>query len=249
MSRRKVQSQTSTMISSTFRASSLPLRSLIASTASNDAITATAGPSTPAVSQVGVSPGGGLSSIRQRRQGVTPGRIVIVCPSRADHPAEDPGLVQLHRRVVDQVAGLEVVGPVEDQVGVGDEVEDVGVVDVGDDRLDRHRRVDLPELPRGGLGLGQVGGDVVLVEEDLPLEVVGLDEVAVDDPDVPDPGPDQVVGQHGPQGPAPADRHPRGHQLALAGLAQGGEPDLPAVAVERVGRADGPVAPDAVRSP
>ena len=46
------------------------------------------------------------------------------------------------------------------------------------------RAVDLPELPRGGLGLGQVVGDVVLVEEDLALEVVRLDEVAVDDPDV-----------------------------------------------------------------
>ena len=58
-------------------------------------------------------------------------------PFAADHAAEDPGLAQLHRRVVDQVAGLEVVGAVEDQVGVADEVEDVRVVDVGDDRLDR----------------------------------------------------------------------------------------------------------------
>ena len=45
------------------------------------------------------------------------------------------------------------------------------------------RAVDQPQLPRGGLGLGQVVGDVLLIEEDLALEVVGLDEVAVDDPD------------------------------------------------------------------
>ena len=53
----------------------------MASIASNEAITATAGPSTPAVSQVGVMPGGGAVSIRQRRHGVLPGTIVIVCPS------------------------------------------------------------------------------------------------------------------------------------------------------------------------
>ena len=101
------------------------------------------------------------------------------------------------------------------------------------------RAVDLPELPRGGLGLGQVVGDVLLVEEDLALEVVRLDEVAVDDPDVADARADQVVGQHGPERPAAADRDPAGHQLALAGLAQRGEADLAAVAVERVdGAAD-----------
>ena len=94
------------------------------------------------------------------------------------------------------------------------------------------RAVDPPELPRGGLGLGQVVGDVLLVEEDLALEVVRLDEVAVDDPDVADPRARQVVGQHGAERPAAADRHPAGHELALARLAQRGEPDLAAVAVE-----------------
>jgi len=50
------------------------------------------------------------------------------------------------------------------------------VVDVGDDRLDRDARVDLPELPGGGLGLGRFEATSSLVEEDLALEVVGLDE-------------------------------------------------------------------------
>ena len=128
-------------------------------------------------------PGGGAVSIRQRRQGVLPGHDRHRLPFAADHAAVDPRLAELDRRVVDQVARLEVVGSVQDQVGVADQVEDIGVVDVGDDRLDRDRAVDRPELARGGLGLGQVVGDVVLVEQDLALEVVGLDEVAVDDPD------------------------------------------------------------------
>ena len=66
---------------------------MIASTASNEAMTETAGPRTPAVSQVGVIPGGGLSSIRQRRQGVTPGRIVIVWPSEPITPPKIQGLL------------------------------------------------------------------------------------------------------------------------------------------------------------
>jgi len=37
-------------------------------------------------SQVGVVPGGGQSSIRHRKQAVSPGRIVIVCPSAPRHP-------------------------------------------------------------------------------------------------------------------------------------------------------------------
>ena len=225
LERRNVQSQTSTMISSRLSVSRSPLRSLIASTASNEAITRRPGRARRPSRRCGVMPGGGAVSITQRRQGVLPGMIVIVWPSLPITPPIDPGLAQLHRRVVDQVAGLEVVGAVEDQVGVADQVEDVGVVDVGDDRLDRRSAVDLPELPRGGLGLGQVVGDVLLVEEDLALEVVGLDEVAVDDPEMADAGAGQVVGQHGPERPAAAERDPARHQ-ARAGLAEGGEADL-----------------------
>jgi hypothetical protein len=83
------------MISSVFRGSCDPLSSLIASTASNEAITATAGPSTPAVSHVGVIPGGGLVSTTQRRQGVWPGTIVIVCPSLPITPPKIHGLPSL----------------------------------------------------------------------------------------------------------------------------------------------------------
>ena len=54
------RSQRSTMISSVLSTIiTPPVRILIASTAWNEAITATAGPSTPAVSQVPVIPGGG----------------------------------------------------------------------------------------------------------------------------------------------------------------------------------------------
>ncbi len=115
------------------------------------------------------------------------------------------------------------------------ELHDVGAVDVGDDRLDRDRRVDLPQLARGGLGLGQVVRHVGLVEQHLPLEVARLDEVAVDDADEADAGADQGVGQHGAERAAAAERDARREQLLLPGLADAGEAHLAGVAFERVG--------------
>ncbi len=67
-------------------ASSRPVSNLIASVAWMEATTLTMPPSIPAVSQVGVEPGGGGSTIRQRKQAVWPGTIVIVCPSAPIHP-------------------------------------------------------------------------------------------------------------------------------------------------------------------
>ena len=97
------------------------------------------------------------------------------------------------------------------------------------------RAVDRPQLARGRLGLGQVVGHVLLVEEHLALEVVGLDEVAVDDADRPDARAGEVVGQHGTERPAAAERDPAFQQGTLARLAELRKADLPAVAVERLG--------------
>ena len=49
------------------------------------------------------------------------------------------------------------------------------------DRLDGDIGVDAAQLARGGFGFGQIGGDVVFVEENLALQVVEFDEVAVHD--------------------------------------------------------------------
>ena len=55
-------------------------------------------------------------------------------------------------------------------------------LDVRDHGLYLDVRVDLAKSPARGLGLGQRRSGVVLVEEQLPLQVRQLDEVAVDDP-------------------------------------------------------------------
>ena len=95
--------------------------------------------------------------------------------------AVDPGDVVFEGNVVDEVAGVEIVGAVEDELGgVGEFFDGVGI-DVGDDGFDGDVGVDTVEFAGGGLGLGEVFVDVALVEEDLALEVVEFDEIAVDD--------------------------------------------------------------------
>ena len=125
-------------------------------------------------------------------------------------------MFELDRDIVDEIADLEVVGAVENDVGVLRQLQDIGPVDVGDDRLDGDGGVDRTQLARGRLRLGQVIGDVVFVEEDLTLKVVRLDEIAIDDADEADAGPHQGVGDHGAERAAAAQGDTAFEQLALA---------------------------------
>ena len=135
----------------------------------------------------------------------------------ADRAAVDPGLAMFDGEVVHQEAGGEVVGAVDDDIDVGGEGLDVGVGDVGDDRLDGDGGVDEAELVGGGDGFGEGGGDVGFVVEELPLQIVELDEVAVDDADEADAGADECAGDDRAEGAAAADERAAGGETA-AGL-------------------------------
>ena len=65
----------------------LPVSTFMASSAAQLAMTPTAGPSTPALSQVSTSPPAGGSSMRQRRQGVCGGFRGQITPSPPMAPA------------------------------------------------------------------------------------------------------------------------------------------------------------------
>ena len=109
--------------------------------------------------------------------------------------------------------------------------EDVGAVDVGDDRLDRRpRELIRRSLRAAASALGRLRGDVVFVEEHLPLEIVRLDEVAVDEAQMADAGADQRVGQHGAQRTAADEGDAAVQQPPLAFFADAAESHLPAVA-------------------
>ncbi len=159
----------------------LPLRILIASLACSEAMMLTIGARMPAVSQVGVVPGGGVSLHQAAQAGGFAGQDGHRLPFGPQAAAVDPGNPALQGDVVEQHAGFEIVGAVEDHVDALGQIHDVGVIDVGDQRLDRDLRVDFSQLGRRGNGLGQAGCDVVLVEQHLPLQVVDFQKVAIDD--------------------------------------------------------------------
>ncbi len=111
----------------------------------------------------------------------------------ADGGGVDPGFGLLDAVVVEEVAGFEVVGGVQNQIDRdpvrgGEDLVDVGGNEVGDEGVDGDGRVEEGDLAAGGFGFGEREEGVGLVEEDLALEVGGLDEVAVDEGEGSDAG-------------------------------------------------------------
>ena len=138
-------------------------------------------------------------------------------------------------RVVDEVAGREVVGAVDDHVPalaedpldvLGRQPLLVGLDDdVGVERLDR-------ALRREHLGLAERVGRV----DDLALQVRVVDDVRVDDPERADTG-RREVERRGRAEPAGADQqHAAAEQPLLAGLADLGDQQVARVAAALVGR-------------
>jgi hypothetical protein len=142
----------------------------------------------------------------------------------------DPGARVADAEVVDEVAGFEVVGTVEDEVG-GEEGGGVGGDEVGDVGVDVDAGVDAGEVAAGGFGFGEGGAGVVFVEEHLALEVGGLDEVAVDESQPADAGASQEAGGGGTGGADADDGDVGSSKELLAGFADAGEEDLAGVTV------------------
>ena len=149
----------------------------------------------------------------------------------ADGCGVDPGLGLLDGVVVEEVAGLEVVGGVEDEVGGGEEFVDVGRNEVGDVGMDDDGRVKESDLAASGFGFGEGLEGVGLVEKDLALEVGGFDEVAVDKSESADTGAGEQRGCGGSGGSATDDGDVGCGKHLLSGGADSGEEDLTGVSV------------------
>ena len=100
-----------------------------------------------------------------------------------------PRYPKLHRDIVQQVACFEVVGSIEDHIEAGKQLFSPLAIDVRDDALDSHVRIDELELAFRGYRFGQVFQGVRLVKERLTLEITWLDKITVDDPYFSDTGP------------------------------------------------------------
>jgi hypothetical protein len=136
----------------------------------------------------------------------------------------------LDAEVVDEVSGFEVVGGVENEVGRGKELVNVGgdeIVDVG---VDGDGGVEESDLAAGGLGFGKGVASVGFVEEDLTLEVGGFDEVTVDKGESADPGASEERGGGGSGGSDADNGDLGGAKQVLTILSDAGEEDLAGVA-------------------
>jgi len=143
----------------------------------------------------------------------------------------DPGFGLLDGVVVEKVAGLEVVGGVENEIGGGEELVDVGGDEVGDLWVDGNSGVKKGDLAVGGFGFGEGFAGIGLVEEDLALEVGGFDEVAVDEGECSDAGAGEQRGSGGSGGSDADDSDVRTGEELLAGGTDAGEENLAGVAV------------------
>jgi len=164
------------------------------------------------------------------------GENVHGCGVGADGGGIDPGDGSLDGEVVDEVAGLEVVGGVEDEVAAAEQFGDVCRDKVGDAGMDGDGGVEEGDLAAGGFGLGQRGCGVGLVEEDLTLKVGGFDEVAVDEGEGANAGTGEERGGRGTSGSAANDGDMSSAEALLTELADAGKEDLAGVAVPAVGR-------------
>jgi hypothetical protein len=143
-----------------------------------------------------------------------------------DAAAVDPRLAVFDGEVVDQEAGGEVVGAINDRVHVAGELGDITVRNVGDDGFDFNFRVDAAEFVGGGDSFWQTVGNVLLVVEYLALQVIKLDEIAIHDSHEANARANERFGNHRTERAAAADKRARSSQPLLATFAERGEAGL-----------------------
>ena len=145
-------------------------------------------------------------------------------PLGADAAAEDPRDVVRHGEIVEQVARLEIVGAVDDAINA---------VRPGDrcSPLSRRRlrlRSSTSELicrsrRAAATAFGNSSATSRFVEENLAMEVVAFEKVAIDDPHMPDAGPDELIGDDAAQGAATANERSGRQQSTLPFFAERSE--------------------------
>src|SRR5438552_6469513 len=150
-----------------------------------------------------------------------------------DAPVHD-GLVVLHRRVVQEIAGGEVVRAVDDDVVLGEDAIDVRAgeallvpddLHIGIERLERlTRRIRL----RRAEALRRVN--------DLALQVGRVDDVRVDDAERSHARGGEVERGGRPETAGADEEHLAAKELLLPGLTDLGDEQVPAVALRLLGR-------------
>lgn len=137
--------------------------------------------------------------------------------------------------VVEEVAGFEIVGGIEQELRTGEQCRDVCGDEICNVSLDGNFAVEAGDLAASGLGLGRRLTRIFLIEKDLPLQVAGLDEVAVDEREATDAGSREQRGDGGTGGADAEDGNVSRGETGLASDADRDKESLARVAVEGLG--------------
>ncbi len=136
----------------------------------------------------------------------------------------------MHGDVIEQQARLEIVRAVQNQREPAQQFLGIFRTHVGDDALDRDAGIDGAQAALGRDGFWQCLPGVGFLKQGLPLQVRGLDEIAVHDPQSADAGAHQQIRQRRAQRAAAHNHRRRFEQALLARLADFGEENLPGIA-------------------
>ncbi len=151
---------------------------------------------------------------------------------RTDRRTVDIRHASLDREVVCEIARLEVVEAVDENIHAVRVALDVRVVHVVDDRGDPHFGIYRGNLAFGGLRLWHCVRDVALVEQHLTLEVRELDDVPVHDDQMTDACPCQHVCSDAAQSPAAEHQDGGAEQSSLPFLPESGQEHLTVISGE-----------------
>ena len=141
----------------------------------------------------------------------------------------DPRAAGLDGEIVDQKAGFEVVGAVENDVEALQQIGGVLRIEIGDEAFYGNGGIDGFELALGGDGFGEGITGIGFVEKSLPLEIGRLDEIAIDNSDAAYAGTDQQAGGSSANGAAANDYGVGGEEALLALEAEALKKYLPGI--------------------
>ena len=155
------------------------------------------------------------------------GRLIVV---EGTDGGEDESLLGEIARIVDEIAGGEIVGAVGDDVVAADDGKRVLRDEAGRVEARRYMRIEAFDRRCGALGLRPA--DALGVVDDLAVEIVEADAVRVDDPDFANAGSGEIKHERRAEPAGSDDENAGGFQLLLALAADLLQHQLPLVAFD-----------------
>jgi hypothetical protein len=129
-------------------------------------------------------------------------------------------------KVVNEQARLEVVRTVKYDVESSEEFFRVARSKIRDDTRSLNRGINVAELTFSSYGFWQDVAGILLIEKELPLQVRGLDEITVDNPNASHTCAHQQIRRCCPDGAAADDYGASGEQVLLSLRANRRKQDL-----------------------